>query len=150
LATPGAQSLLSTVGRTPSPRSPEIEGRVLDAHRLRVGADLGPGRRSSDGEVTLPVVGTRPSLTPQPVTGAPPAGAPQPGRVAHPGDDSRPAKPAQRETAPGAPRGPARPVRPAQPAVPEAARAAVRPWQPSDDDILPTRAARHRRAVKQR
>jgi hypothetical protein len=159
LVAPGAQALLSAA----TPAAP-VEDRAVDAARLRVGtgASLRDAANPAGGGVTLPLVGTKPLAV------AAPAGAPAPRSPAasNRGMSDTGLSDTGMSSA-GLPGG-SRPVSPppagsAQPpseangarraAAPGSARArtageteppAIRPWQPSDDDILPTGTARHR------
>lgn len=131
LVAPGAQALLSAAA--PAPPVAPIEDRAVDAERLRLGA--GPGLHAATtppgGGVTLPAVGAgSPAQAPPVAQPAQPAGRP-----------ARPTPPA-----------PAAPGRLRAPTAASAAteRPAIRPWQPSDDDILPGHAARHRRRFRLR
>ncbi len=138
LSAPGAQALLSSVSSKPvaAPANPvaSVEDRAVDVSALRVGS-FGQSSAVPGGEVTLPVVGvggTRLAPAPTFAHVSPPPAPPAVVRAAP--------RPAPDLAAPAPP--PRTSVRASAPGPPAAAtdQPAIRPWQPSDDDILPTSA----------
>ncbi|MCU4185099.1 hypothetical protein K6U06_12060 [Acidiferrimicrobium sp. IK] len=143
LPSPGAQALLSVATAT-------VEDRAIDAGRLRVSGQFGSAP-AGIGEVSLPAARTQPLAVASPLTppappavpaAAPSAAAPAPPAPAAQTAGRRPSPALRQPELPSA--AAARPAAvPPQPAAP-AAHPAIRSWQPSDDDILPASATRHR------